>query len=59
MSGFSTDYFYVFFALGRDVSLFFDMPMRNWHLNSGLKLLLKIPPIPVFDHSLLSHACAC
>ena len=38
---------------------FFVMRMRNWHLDTGLKLFLKISPIPVFDpplvQSLLGH----
>lgn len=35
----------------------FVMRMRNWHLDTGLKLFLKISPIPVFDTvgSLLYH----
>ena len=31
------------------------MRMRNWHLDTGLKLFLKISPIPVFDPPLLGE----
>ena len=59
LSGFSIDYCYVkIFALGHSVSSFCVMGMRNWHLNTGLKLLLKILPIPVFDPPLMGYACA-
>ena len=58
--GFSTDYFMSKFLRWAVPFLdFFVMQMRNWYLNTRLKLLLKISPIPVFDLSLLSHACAC
>ena len=56
---FSTDYSYVkVFALGRSVSLFFVIRMRNWRLNAGLKLPSTLSPIPVFVPPLLSHTCA-
>ena len=56
---FSTDYFYVKnFAQGRGVSLFSVTRMRNWYLNTGLKLLSRISPIPVFDPPLSSQPCA-
>ena len=35
----------------------FVMRMRNWHLDTGLKLFLKISPITVFDSTLLGHCC--
>ena len=35
----------------------FVMRMRNWHLDTGLKLFLKISPILVFDPPLLGHCC--
>ena len=55
---FFDDYFYIkIFALGRRVSFsFFFMRMRNWHLNTGLQLLLKISPLSVSDPV---ESCVC
>ena len=46
---FSTDYFYFKFLPWALAFLCFFMRMRNRHLNTKLRLLLKISPIPVFD----------